>query len=417
MTMFPVTGAKYIKPDQVTPQQQGKIDTTKTFDEKLLSKKYTQDTFHNRTALNHSRFDPIIHKLENYSEGMPIKVVYFSQITNVANKQSHASDYSYNLSNIHKAYDKIIDLEIRLNGGFDYSYDEEVSEAMVEGSGKIYAGFKPLVGDIFLYEIMPGQFGLFLVANINPLSLHRGSSLDVSFILKEYVNNDVISKLDECVVDIYYYHTQKVMGETTTLLKRQDYFDLLKIVNLRLDLINLFIDLFYDKRTCSLFRTDNIYDPYMVEFFNKLISFNDSPFYPFVQLSYKEDYSKDTILTELLDASSNTFNFKRYEKYDIKVKLFNILSANINGLHNKQFLLLNTEGEFYYIFSEYFYTDPTSSNLTPFEVFLIDYMKNKVVDIPTMLTFLTNIKNEDPVILFYKLPIIIYLCNNCISNI
>lgn len=415
MPIFPVTGAKYVQIDQVQPSQQSNIDTTKTFDEKLLAKKYTQDTFHNRTALNHSRFDPIIKKLESYSEGAPISVTYYSQITNFANKQSHASDYSYNLSNVHKAYDKINNLELRLNGGFEYSYDDEAAEAMVEGSGKIHPGFKPLVGDIFLYEIVPGQLGLFLITNINPLSLHRGSALDVSFLLKEYVDNDTILKLDQCIVDIYYYHTQKIMGETTTLLKRQDYFDLLKVVNVRKDLIELFINLFYDKNSCSLFRPDEIYDPYLVEFFNRLITFNDSSYYPFSQLCIDEVYDKESILTDLTDGTTS-FNFDRYYKYNTKVQIFNILSANINGLHNKEYIDLNNEGEFFYIFSEAYYNNDTS-NYSPFEAFLSSYLTSKVVDVPTMLSFLTGIKDVDRLTLFYQIPIIIHMCNNAISSI
>lgn len=417
MGLFPVKGSVGNNED-VTNTSQTVVATDDTFDSQLLKQKYTKNTFHNLTALNFSRMDPVIDKLKTYTEGAPITVTYYSQITNYSNKGSHTSDYSYNLDNIHKAYSKINNLQIRLNGGFEYQYDEEAHEANVEGTGKVVSGVKVIVGDIFLYELYPGQLGLFLINNVNPLALHREASNEISFTLKEFVNNDVIEKLEKCTVDTYYYTTQKIMGDTTALLKREDYFNLVTTMHMREKLIEIYSDLFYSKDKCSLMRPDNIYDPYVVDFFNKLLSFKDSTYYPFIQMAFKNEYGTNCIFTELLEDNTD-LSFTISKKFVKEFKSFNLMSAHINGLHNNYFIRLDdTNGEEFYIFSEAFYLkDMNNVNMTEFEKFLLTYIDNKTIDIPRLHLFAQEIKTIDPLLSFYRVPVMIFLCNKIISTI
>ena len=416
---MPIIGQPPTKQDkELAKDLSGTLDTNQTFDEHLLNKKFTQDTFHNRTALNTSRLDPIIKKLQNYSSGSPIMVTWYSQINNKGNKQSHVSDYSAILSNVHKAYDKIMDFPIRLNGEFSISVDEETQETTVEGTGKIVAGFLPAVGNIFLYEIYPGQIGLFLVSNVTPLGLHREAAYETSFILKEYVTNETLLKLQECVIDTYYFTTQKQLGESTALLTRTDYYDLQKILNLRNEMINYFIEIFYDSNYQSVKRDDNVYDPYIVNFFNKIVSFEECPNYPLKQLVSEQEYSRQSILDDFIEGIK-LFNPHKITKYVISTKRFTILSAITNSLNGRQSVFLDAEyGELFYMFSELFYNkDINNPDLIPYEKFILTYFNTKIIPIPELLTYIEELPSLPKTDQFYRIPILIYFCNIIISNI
>lgn len=415
---MPIMGQPPTKQDkELANELSGTLDQNKNYDEYLLGKKFTTDTFHNRTAINTSRFDPIIKKLQNYSSGAPIVVVYFSTIHNRGNKQSHTSDYSVNLNNIHKAYDKIMDFPIRLNGEFSVSTDEETNETTVEGVGKIVAGFLPSVGDVFLYEIYPGQIGLFIVSNVTPLGLHREAAYETSFVLKEFVNNETIAKFEECTIQTYYFTTQNQLGESVALLTRTDYYDLQKVIRLRNEMINYFIEIFYDKDYQSIKRPDNVYDPYIVNFVNKIVSFEECPNYPLKQLTGEHEYSIQSIVDDFVEGIK-LFNPHRITKYIVIKKQYTLLSAVTNTLNGKSILLLNEEGENYYMFSELFYqNDINNINLIPYEKFLLSYLSSKIIPIPELLTYINQLPTLDKMEQFYRIPILIYLCNIIISNI
>lgn len=411
------TGSQFLKEDQMTPDQLETIETTKSYDERLLDRSYTQDTFYTKTGLNHSRLNPIIESLGQLAAGAPISVTYYSQTLNYTNKRSNSSDYSFILNNVHKAYSKILNLELRLNEPLTFNYDPDANEAAVEGSGKVYPGFTVNVGDVFLYEVSPGQIGLFLMSNVTPMSVHRGSFQEVTFFLKEWVTNEIIEKFEACTVEVFHYATQKVMGETRALLKRTDYFNLLALVNLRLDLIRLYTELFYDNINNTVFRGDGVYDPYMVEFLNNLMSYEDSKQYPYQQLIGKHIYSTENILTELLEGKQR-FNFTSVNKCEVLTHTAGTLSASINGLLRRPYVFLNPEAALNYAgLSDAFWTKVLVNVTDPFELILLNYLNTKSIDVPAILTHSELIGTLTPEQRFYRIPILIYFCNKGIINI
>lgn len=420
---MPIMGQPPSKKDiEIANAQSGTLKEDETFDSYLLKKKYTTDTFHNRTALNQSRLDPILKKLQTYSVGAPIVVTYFSSVHNYGNKQTNTSDYSFALNNIHKIYDKINNFEIRLNGGMETSTDDETGETVVEGTGKIIGGFLPAVGDIFLYELFPGQIGLFLVSNTPPLGLHREAAYEVSFVLKEYATNEVIEKLEQCVVQTYYYGKQTVMGESVIMLSRTDYLDFQKILSFRREMIKYFLQNFYRSKYQSVERPDKIYDPYMVSFFNKIVSFEDcaqedTSVYPLMQLANEREANMPNILDNFTEGLK-IFGKNKMIKYNIYDRCFNILSSVTNSLHNNKYLVLETTGKINYIFSDLFYNnDINNVDIDPFEKFILTYLRDKTIPIPELLTYIEGVVNEELLVQFYRIPILIHLCNILIVNL
>lgn len=401
--------------DQIDPSQHSQIDTKKNFDDKLLKRAYVEDTFTNQTALNMNRMSPIIKQLKNFPSGSTIKVTYFSQTHNFTDKQSNRVDYSYLLNNVHKCCAKILNLEIKLDGDMTYEYDQDSGQSTCEGTGKIFSGLTPHAGDIFLYEISTtGQLGLFLVTDNVPLAIHQASHHTTSFVLKQFVDNATIQKLEECVIETYHFTRQEIFGSSYAILKRSDYYDLVKCATTRMEMINLYKELFYDRNTYTIVRRDGIYDGYMVQFMNRLISSSDLNEYPFVQLLHEAIYSKPCIWTIMLE--NKKFAFTAANKYDIEVCQYNTLAGFINSLHNQEFIHLNKEGEFYYGgFTQNFY-DKVVAQYTPYEALVANFMSSKVVDLPSLFTLIDEIGTLTDEGMFYQIPVYIFLCNAALSS-
>lgn len=415
MGIVPDTGSKFLTEDQKTPEELTQVDVTTSFDERLLKRTYVADTFNTRTALSISRMDPVVETLGKLASGSPIKVTYFSQILNYTNKRSNPSDYSFHLNNVNKAYSKILDMEIRLNEALSFNFSPDTNESMVEGSGKILPGFTVNAGDVWLYEVTPGNLGVFVVGDVTPLSLHRGAFQEITFFLKEWATAEIVEKFDQCTYDTYYYATQNILGETRCLLKKEDYFNLVSILKLRSDLIEFYEDTFYSPDNNTIFRPDEVYDPYIIQFLNGIVSFSETKYYPYTQLIDKTIWDKESILTELLEDKIR-FKNTTIKKFITETYVKGALSAYINGMLRREYVDLDPLGSTnYLLLSDTFYTtDPLTD---PFENILRNYMKTKVVDVSAIIAYTADMSTVPILNIFYQIPVLIFLCNKVIISL
>ena len=410
MALYPVTGSPSLKSEPL-PSSDGLIRSDSGFDETLLKHGYTKDTYNLRTALNRSRLNPIIEKLSNFGAGYPIRVTYYSNNLNYTNKKTNV-DYSEVLNNVHKSYKKILNLELRLTSEMSYSYNDDLSEATIEGSGKIYPGFTPNVGDIFLYEILPGQIGLFVITNVTPLALYSKAFHETSFMIREFVTNERIQQIEQCVIENYFYSTVTTLGEVRVLLNRTDYINLQNLLQTRKVLIELFHYKFFKNTMKTYLRTDDVYDPYVVDFMRKNMSYDDHPDYPPTQLVYNKTL-KYSIWDMLSDCHTELERIRINKANKVQVT-FGPMSAKINGLINKQRLVLDPEGENFYAFSEAFYNKDVP-NMDTYESALYNFITSKMVD-TSAVTSLIESNNEDDK-LFYFIPAVICMINYAVHSL
>ena len=83
----------------------------KPADEKLVEKKFVDDTFHNETAVNVDRFPGVIKDLRGFASGHPIKVTYYKEhYAETNSKGRHNTEESTHTA--HRSILKIKDFEL-----------------------------------------------------------------------------------------------------------------------------------------------------------------------------------------------------------------------------------------------------------------------------------------------------------------
>ena len=389
------------------------MDQNKTFDQQLLDRSYTQDTFRHETALNTNRLDPRIKALSSFIAGRPIAVTYYSQRHNYTAKKSNIADFNVILNNAHRVLVRINNLEIRLGGELDISFDDETNEVSVSGKGFVFPDFSVNIGDIFLYEALPGQLAMFIISNVVPMTWHRQAVNEVSFVMKEFVSNERLSQFDKCTVEIYYFDKKRIWDGASTVLLRDDYITLQNVIKVRDELVKFMLTRYYIKDYRSYFRPDGVYDPYVVAFLRTLISTADTTDYPPIQLWAQYAHRGSDIWSYI----------SRKDKYFLNTMLtgsvqkkcqYSILSSAINSLHNKFYIELcvddNSDSVEPYALSRAYYNGDIT-NMSIVEQYLHTYNTTNQVTPNFLIDYIKNGLDLDSTVTFYETLVILFLFN------
>jgi hypothetical protein len=362
---------------------------------------------------------PVVSALKGYVEGSPITVTYYSFVHNFTDKRSGYTSYTDLLSRSIRCFKKIENVTIRISGSMDFGSNPENDENTYEGKGYVMGGMDARVGDIFLYEISPGHVGLFVVTDAQALAIHTGSFDDISFSLREYPSNETLLRLEDSVKEVYYYGELNGLTQKTVLLERQDYVNRTELLKYRKHLIEHYHSAHYDKMKMSYLRPDGVYDPYLTEFMIRSLSFNDTRYYPPMQLSPIEDFDR-TIWSRLL-VGKNPFKTLR-TTFNKVTKSAGVMTVFVNGLINRQVVVLDYIDHYPelmgdlqepYVFSPEFYTALAGTELpdtsSQLERLIYRYLTNSEVDYPVLARiheyFATDMDE------FYFIPLAIHLIN------
>lgn len=312
------------------------------------------DTYKEKTTIDIGRFKEDNAAILAYSEGTPIIVTYYHNLQANINVKSHNTDLNLSNDNIHVAFRKIRNFELRLPSGFQFSYDREKNLAEFDGTCFFYPSFKPYIGDIFLYEIGDGRIGMFKVTSIEPLSIRQSSFVKAEIYLDSYATNETITDLEEKVSEVFYFDKDKFLQGENYLLSRDSFVNYRQLETLKKKLIENFYLRFGGEDKTSFFRPDGIYDPYLVEFLKRKLPFSPRFKRPVQLLPKLKDFNK-SIWYMFLSGTLEDFDFckKFYTKKRKNVYHFDTFA---NELMNKDYLVLteNSENEVYLFNTDFF---------------------------------------------------------------
>ena len=88
-----------------------------------------------------------------YSAGMSITVTFYHSLNNDATARSFFNDLSFQQDNVHVAYLKINNFQMKLKDSLAFSYDGSKVKSQVTGEAVLYPFFVPWTGDVFVYEV------------------------------------------------------------------------------------------------------------------------------------------------------------------------------------------------------------------------------------------------------------------------
>lgn len=301
---------------------------------------YVKNTLNNQNAINYDYNQETIKMLLTELDGGSMIVQYFHQELPPTDEYAGPIDVSQVLHDVHKAYLQINDFELLIQDSFQFDYNTDEDKARISGTAICFPYFNPKVGDLFLYEIEPRKIGLFKVSSKpTRLSIRTLSAHSFNFELISYPNKAELDKLDKSVREVAWFNKTRFLVNHGALLTADENI-LLKDIDKLSNLLKIhYMDAYFDSDIyCSLCRPDGIYDPYVVEFMNKIVSPGDFPRYP-VQLVPSPKYYNNSIWAKLLNPDMVPWELY-FGYYTTEKQRYTYRSANINALINKDYILL-----------------------------------------------------------------------------
>lgn len=227
--------------------------------------------------------------LLTYIAGSKWKVTYYKQLKT---KEEAAEPFDYRRPAPYQQYIKINNFEIKVTSPLSSNPDNDNASMTLIGSGIIYPSIVPNHGDHFIADIGDGRSGFFHVKEVTQKSHLRDTVFEIEYELMFIVNEELLEKLHEKVVQENYYVRDYTQYGGNPVLGKQEWddFQYLSLWNERIAR-HYFHQFFNNEhRTFLIPLKDTIvYDPYVVEFLQRLWPTDLIP-----ELSYMRVYARDT---------------------------------------------------------------------------------------------------------------------------
>lgn len=361
--------------------------------------------------MNYDEQQHTVKLLAGFAGGMRGTVVYFQQTAPINIRTSEADG---TISSVHGELLQINEFELVFQAGLAFDENVEENYNTVTGTAYVYPGIYPKVGDLFLYEINPGQLGLFKVNDSKKLSIRRFTYHAIEFILVRLPSSAEVETLTDAVTEIVYFSKQKFGAGENALLESETYLLIRDIHIIRNVLIEHYKQLFWDEHMYGSFVKENgVYDPYMVDFLNRTLSFMDVGIMPKKLLTVVPNRN-DTLLYALLHPGD--VPKEKLKKFvTTRTHTLDQRATVINTLLNRSYNVVISDEEAgtidlvpLYILGQTFYNnDPDKYTLV--DKLISAYMTEKVIyqnDLMTLSKQYRTLSSEEQ---FYRIPIYILL--------
>lgn len=384
----------------------------------LLEQAHVKDSMNNRTVVNMDIQRDLRAHLATFGKGARIAVTYYQRnnIEDDSNAVSATADFE--LDDVHFGYKKINAFELKLQGDIEFEYEAGTGFSKQTGKAVVLPGFTAYIGDIFLYEVDYGQYGLFIVTESERLAFNNFSHHLISFTLKTIPSNALIEKLNSRVDKVLYFSRERALDGRAAVLESDEYVLVSRLQELFFMAAEVFRRRYFKTtRVRAFMENDEIYDGYMARFLSRAFDYHDLEMRPSV---YTEaiDPSVVTILDAILDPDlyqistiDQMFRYAHAEKH--------CLSTTITGITNTKIVLFESSDGIPatpYIFRKEFYEGDTTKFGT-YESIIYNYVMHGTTDsvrVGALLQQAIRTRNEST---FYALPIMMYIAKIAMTRI
>lgn len=227
--------------------------------------------------------------LLQYVSGARWSVNYYKQI-----KTSENATESFNINRLspYQQYEKIENFEIKVTGSLENSYNGDLAQHDVSGSGLIYPTIVPATGDVFIADIGDGQSGIFSIENINVKSYFKDTVYEIEYKLAHQLTSELLDKLEACVVRNTYYERAYADYGANPRLEIEQHGFFKRIVTWQKHIVHHYFNMFFNNEYQTFLipiKGQVIYDPFIVEFITRIWSIDDCS-----QLMDLKVYNRDT---------------------------------------------------------------------------------------------------------------------------
>lgn len=215
--------------------------------------------------------------LLQYIQGSRWIVTYYKQ---VLTGETIGEAFNYHRPEPYQQYEKIENFEIRVSTPLTVTADSDKSTMLGEGNGVIYPSIYPTVGDTFIADIGDGRKGLFNIKNVTQKSHLRDSAFEIDYDLVNWLDHDTYQKLERCVVATFHYERSYADYGANPKLDMEQHGLYKKLNAWQFSAARHYFDSFFSTEYDTFlvpYPNQVVYDPFIVEFIQKLWSTEDIP--------------------------------------------------------------------------------------------------------------------------------------------
>ena len=374
---------------------------------------YVSDPALNKYAINATQYPKVTALLAGFMRGYRIQVTYFRQCQQGnSNNRTNIADYATERNALTSEYERIFNFEMTLREKLTWNYNSGNASGSVTGQALFYAGVEPTVGDMFLYSVGDGKYGLFRVNLVESMNWTNDRVFLVSFSIQSVPDSSDMDGIVGPVVRDLVWTKMASYGQCYSVISATAYLLLEKIKVFRRELCRYYHRVFYDHVLNAYVRPDRIYDPCCVRFMLSKMTMIDVP------VRSKQPYLLDNLVYDgSLWARLNDRYTSTLEGispfYEYKTVTADSLCTYVNELYNHTVILPqkyvpyqgtavpvvapspttppcgptaievgsddDTSGTNYYVLSQAFWTGDTT-NMTNLEQIVYTVITTRTVD-------------------------------------
>lgn len=352
--------------------------------------------------------------------GSPWEVTYYNQVLR-ANDTPRQLDTGIDPSL--QQYVRVKNYDLMVTDGIDFAYDQTNGVSELTGSGEMWPGNSPHIGDMFTARMKGNRMGLFVVKTAEPMVYMAYTGYRITFELFDYHNDAYQADLDRKVVKEMYFDSAN-KGCCEALVEGEQVQDA-GVVLARL--VQWYYDEYYDELTETMLypRNSKTYDPFVTKFFKDIVNRNLRGYNPLVSLYSCDngEYVKNIRTVFDIMTSGDHYGMSRVKQTMKTVWSSSFMSGsvwnNIGTTAIREVIwpndapTLNTGGSGIlesdsYVFSEYFYNADVVQ-MPFYERMVYDSLRGIKAPADEITEFIDSLERMTTEKRFYMLPVAIYL--------
>ncbi len=380
---------------------------------------YVQSSLLNKYSINPTQTPNMTAMLAGFAKGHRVSVTYYRLLkTGNSNIRTNIADYQTVTNVLDTEFQKILNLEITLPRGFEFSANPDDTSIDITGQALFYPNMNPSIGDNFLANMGDGKIGIARISKVLPLSWRTDRFYTVEFMIQSFADSSDIAALDGAVVIRSVFSKENYLGGTAALLSEDSYIILQNFRKLRGILARYYHSTFWDYELSSYIRPDGIYDPHCVQFMSRKLTIDEVKYKPKNLLGKNEQEYNKSIWARLEDRYNTTLNgISGF--HSVNLYRPNALGVFVTELSGYSYISLSDDDtNDSYIFSSEFYSNTLTDQSEGFEVFLNSVIVNRSVgDIRTLSTnWIDTVYTLSKDLQYYRIPLYIHFIDMALQS-
>lgn len=307
----------------------------------ILDERVVEKTFLNNTSVTEDTFQKNASYLSGLVEGRVLIVTYYSQNSPITDIQSTPADLTMQpKDDTHISWTEIRNFELRMSSEMNFEYQDTEVTSNLTSEGIVLPGFVPRIGDFFLYEVRNGKIGVFTISQIARLALGQETYHKINFTMEEYLDATKRDRLRKQST-VWYFDKTKFLVGNHAYLNTEGYIQQKDLQHIRREIIGNYMDRFYSQEFSSFVNPEGIFDPYVVEFWNKKIGIEDCRQRPVQLLIKVQNYHKTIWSVLTMNPIKNLKNVCK--DYSTSTMVSTYWGANITALLGHKFITVGDE--------------------------------------------------------------------------